>query len=89
MIQFKPLPENPPPLIANDGNFEQQTGTDDRRNDRKRSRGQYDPDSQVCWDWLNPKGCNRENCKWKHDQRKQNIVFYLSIKTIFQGLVLS
>ena len=63
----------PPP--APSGTF-----TIDGKNDRKRSRAQYDPDHDICWDWLRPNGCNRDNCHWKHDQRKfiilnnQNII---------------
>merc|ERR1712130_759178 len=27
---------------------------------------QFDDVYDVCWDYLSPKGCNRNNCQWRH-----------------------
>ena len=39
-------------------------------------RRQRDADWDICWDFLSPKGCNRETCRWRHGQR----MYLLNIK---------
>ena len=34
-----------------------------------------DDDWDICWDFLSPKGCNRETCRWRHGQRYVFIYF--------------
>eukprot|EP01084_Bolivina_argentea_P072427 131504_1 len=62
--QQVPFQTQPPVQIPNPY---YNTNNQKRNNSNNGKRQKRDDDWDICWDYLSPKGCNRDTCRWRHD----------------------
>ena len=60
-------PTGPPANVPFYNEFCGDNGNDNTNGSRKRKYNDIDYD--ICWDFVSPKGCQRDNCQWRHEQR--------------------
>lgn len=71
--QTNPYPNYDPSNIQQNNHNNNRRNNNSNNNNNHRNNGKRDKreeDWDICWDYLSPKGCNRDKCRWRHGNPK-------------------